>query len=216
MQKIKTAKSLMDEACILRKGGFFKMKNQIKGKNGITLIALVISIIVLLILAGVTIATLTGDSGLLTKSGEARKSNIVGTEKEKIGLGFNEYRIKKYTNTNPALIVEGATVTENGTDGWTIKFAENEYTLSADGKTIEGPITEGNISAPITFYLDGYECHSNAGVSWEEFFTGWDLPDGWYFEDGFLYTGEETKGFPVYIDIYGVGPVDGEEYCPVY
>lgn len=111
-----------------------------KNKKGITLIGLVVTIIVLLILAGVTIATLTGDNGLLTKSTEAKKENLIGAEKEKIGLGFNEYRIKKYTDTNPSLTVEGATVTENGTDGWTIKFAEHEYTLSADGTTINGPI----------------------------------------------------------------------------
>ena len=43
------------------------MKLNFKGKKekGITLIALVITIIVLLILAGVTIATLTGDNGIL-------------------------------------------------------------------------------------------------------------------------------------------------------
>ena len=45
-----------------------KIKTEIAG---ITLIALVITIIVLLILAGVTIATLTGDNGLLTKASEA-------------------------------------------------------------------------------------------------------------------------------------------------
>ena len=40
-----------------------------KGKDrGITLIALVITIIVLLILAGVTIATLTGDNRIINKS----------------------------------------------------------------------------------------------------------------------------------------------------
>ena len=39
-----------------------------KSIRGITLIALVITIIVLLILAGVTIATLTGKNGLLRKS----------------------------------------------------------------------------------------------------------------------------------------------------
>ena len=45
------------------------MKKKEKQKNkGITLIALVITIIVLLILAGVTIATLTGDNGILTKA----------------------------------------------------------------------------------------------------------------------------------------------------
>ena len=38
-----------------------------KSQIGITLIALVVTIIVLLILAGVTIATLTGDSGVITK-----------------------------------------------------------------------------------------------------------------------------------------------------
>lgn len=36
------------------------MKNNLKQEKGITLIALVITIVVLLILAGVTIATLTG------------------------------------------------------------------------------------------------------------------------------------------------------------
>ena len=42
---------------------FNKKKRIKKDNNGITLIALVITIIVLLILAGVTIATLMGDNG---------------------------------------------------------------------------------------------------------------------------------------------------------
>ena len=40
---------------------------------GITLIALVITVIVLLILAGVTIATLTGDNGILTRASEGKE-----------------------------------------------------------------------------------------------------------------------------------------------
>lgn len=43
-----------------------------KNIHGITLIALVITIIVLLILAGISIATLTGDNGLLIKSKKAK------------------------------------------------------------------------------------------------------------------------------------------------
>ena len=40
-----------------------KLKEELKyGKKGITLISLVVTIVVLLILAGVTIATLTGDN----------------------------------------------------------------------------------------------------------------------------------------------------------
>ena len=47
----------------------FKQKNS---SNGITLIALVITIIVLLILAAVSIATLTGENGILTKANDAK------------------------------------------------------------------------------------------------------------------------------------------------
>ena len=47
-------------------------KQKLKESKGITLIALVITIIVLLILAGVTIATLTGDNGILGKANDAK------------------------------------------------------------------------------------------------------------------------------------------------
>lgn len=46
-----------------------------KEENGITLIALVISIIVLLILSGVTIATLNGDNRIIDKSWKSERSN---------------------------------------------------------------------------------------------------------------------------------------------
>ena len=55
-------------------------------EKGITLIALVITIIVLLILAGVTIATLTGDNGILTKATEAKDKTEEGEEEEKVKL----------------------------------------------------------------------------------------------------------------------------------
>ena len=48
------------------------MKTKFKTSNGITLIALVITIIVLLILAGVSIAMLTGDNGILTQAQRAK------------------------------------------------------------------------------------------------------------------------------------------------
>lgn len=57
-----------------------------KENEGITLIALVITIIVLLILAGITIATLTGDNGILTKINEAKEQTEIGKEKEIVKL----------------------------------------------------------------------------------------------------------------------------------
>ena len=43
-----------------------------KENKGITLIALVITVIVLLILAGVSISMLTGNNSIITKAGEAK------------------------------------------------------------------------------------------------------------------------------------------------
>ena len=48
------------------------MVEKIKENKGITLIALVITIIVLLILAGVSIAMLTGENGILTQANKAK------------------------------------------------------------------------------------------------------------------------------------------------
>ena len=58
-----------------------EQKGMQKNSKGITLIALVITIIVLLILAGVTIATLTGDNGILNQAGKAKDKT---TEAESI------------------------------------------------------------------------------------------------------------------------------------
>lgn len=44
-----------------------------KEQKGITLIALVITIIVLLILAGVSIAMLTGNNGMLTRANDSKQ-----------------------------------------------------------------------------------------------------------------------------------------------
>ena len=62
------------------------MKKISKVEKGITLIALVITIIVLLILAGVTIATLMGDNGILTKATESKDKTEEGEEEEKVKL----------------------------------------------------------------------------------------------------------------------------------
>ena len=60
------------------------MKTKRIRQKGITLIALVITIIVLLILAGVSIATLTGQNGLLTKAQTAgEETEIEGTSSAK-------------------------------------------------------------------------------------------------------------------------------------
>ncbi len=60
------------------------MKKDFNQNKAITLIALVITIIVLLILAGVTIVTLTGDNGLLQKAQTAKEANDEAATLEKV------------------------------------------------------------------------------------------------------------------------------------
>ena len=58
----------------------------LKNKNAITLIALVVTIVVLLILAGVTISLLFDENGIIAKSKDARNANRAGAIKEEITL----------------------------------------------------------------------------------------------------------------------------------
>ena len=53
-------------------------------ENGMSLIALVVTIIVLILLAGVTISNIRNDSGLFNKSLEARDEKIASEENEAI------------------------------------------------------------------------------------------------------------------------------------
>ncbi len=74
-----------------------------EGEQGITLIALVITIIVLLILAGVSIAMLTGDNGILTQANNATVQQSHGSVREGIALAYNEYQIEINTASNTKL-----------------------------------------------------------------------------------------------------------------
>ena len=75
-------------------------QNLKKQAKGITLIALVITIIVLLILAGVTIATLTGENGILTRANEAKIEQSHGAIRDGISLAYNEYQIEIKTSSS--------------------------------------------------------------------------------------------------------------------
>ena len=80
-----------------------------KNIRGITLIALVITVIVLLILAGVTIAALSGDNGILTRAKEAKEKTEQAQEDESKTLANMEKILESYklenvnmADTNPA------------------------------------------------------------------------------------------------------------------
>ena len=79
------------------------MNTNVKNKSkGITLIALVITIIVLLILAGVTIATLTGENGILTRASDIDVETRAASVEERKNLWKTEKQTDNYVGENTA------------------------------------------------------------------------------------------------------------------
>lgn len=75
----------------------------LRGQKGITLIALVVTIIVLIILAGVSISLLFGQYGMVTKAQEGGKLQANAQEYEKESLAnVDEYINTQLPTTTPA------------------------------------------------------------------------------------------------------------------
>lgn len=86
-------------------------------ENGITLIALVITIIVLLILVGITIATLTGENGILSRASEASIQTDIAQTKEQIKLELLSKKANSGTYTKADVVAAVKRVTGNDVTG---------------------------------------------------------------------------------------------------
>lgn len=128
------------------------MKETLKGRSkGITLIALVITIIVLLILAAVTIASLTGDNGILSNAAKAKEKTEIANEKEQISLAYIGAVAEKEGNGEVTSGDMDTQFKSNGTKAEAsgninVEFTESKrwYKISTDG-SITGPYEEGEI-----------------------------------------------------------------------
>lgn len=91
------------------------------------MIALVITIIVLLILAGVSIATLTGDNGILTQASKVNEKIEQSKVEEMTELAINALQIKNSEDTNkitPEAIAEQVNEDNNRSD---VTASSNEF-----------------------------------------------------------------------------------------
>lgn len=121
------------------------MKEKFKNQKGITLIALIITIIVLLILAMISIKLII-DKGIISFANISKEETIIAGEKEKITLAYNEYKMSRISNSNytmqEALDNEKAEATVEGDEilGWNITFQKtnHQYSLNPDGTIDEG------------------------------------------------------------------------------
>ena len=126
--------------------------NQKEAQKGITLIALVITIIVLLILAGVSIAMLTGQNGILTQAQNAKTTNESKSAEEKVKLAVMGARADDGTLTVGKLRTElanyGGTV-EGDTFPVTATVDGKSFTVDANGNVASaGSSTDPNPPAP--------------------------------------------------------------------
>ena len=76
-----------------------KIKNN---KRGITLIALIITIIILLILAGITVTMLTGENGIINRATEAREETRSAAVQEQVALWNASKKIDEATGGKTA------------------------------------------------------------------------------------------------------------------
>ena len=125
------------------------MKNS--KEKGITLIALVITIIVLLILAGVSIAMLTGQNGILTQAQNAKNETEEAQDKEKISLAVSEAQIGNngYQKLNTNNLQEAINnqferrkviVSDNGDGTFTVSILDKLKDYIISGNTIQEDI----------------------------------------------------------------------------
>ena len=133
-------------------------KNYLKEKKGITLVALVLTIIVLLILAGISLNLIMGDGGILNRTTNARKTSDIAGAQEKVELLVAEasydYLQARYVNGNGSLaegkdeyILNLLTQKVGSFEGCTLALTDHVLTLSKDGKSVTGTIgTDGTLT----------------------------------------------------------------------
>ena len=180
---------------MISKEKFYGKRNYNKN-GGITLIALVITTIVLLILAGITIAALSGNNGILTRAKEAKeKTEQAQKDEEKTLsnmeniLGIYNFKNINVADTNPGGVVpensmvleddanEGIVIKDKNNNEWV--WVEVPKTTVFSDLTIDttGTLTEQNYidikNKLITYAATYREGKSGQGCDWtDEWYNG--------------------------------------------
>lgn len=120
---------------------------KLKSNKAITLIALVVTIVVLLILAGISLNLVLGNNGLIKKSKYAKEETTVADEKEKVEMAYVSAALKKLGDTVTAEELQeeldssvgaGKTVvTSNGDGTLNVLFNEIGHNYNVDEGTVE-------------------------------------------------------------------------------
>ena len=162
-----------------RKKEYLKNRNEIvKKSEGITLVALVVTIVIMIILATVSISAVFGENGLITKAKEVsdKQSNVIRTEEEELNRVTAEY-------TN---IMSTDGTTSGGGLGDTEpvdKTAPLDETLIKNPKIVDG-------MTPVKYVKGiGWIKTTNTDSEWYNYGSGTEEKNGlmWYWERHNLY-----------------------------
>ncbi len=180
-----------------------KIINKNRQDKGITLIALVITIIVLLILAAVSIATLTGENGILSKANTAGEQTKDAEEDERVKLAVATALSDNLGEGLTKTSLENAIGNEFGEDKkanlkgeengpWTYEGERKEYKIETTGK--------------ITETAKGSQEGTGTGKTVAELYDGVNNPDEENYKEDAMHIGdyvnydagtwEETKEAP--------------------
>ena len=135
------------------------MKNQ----KGVTLIALVVTIIVLIIIAGISIAALLGDNGVITRSKQAKQDQIKGEVRDQITLAVASAKMlaeQESANTSSGFLAESDLLTATSK---ILKDLKDELP-AAKGYTVATPSansTDGTTDVVITYQTKAWEQANN-------------------------------------------------------
>ena len=160
------------------------MKLLRKKEKGITLIALVVTIIVLLILAGISIGAITGDNGIINQAKNAKDDTQRSQWEEQIDVAIIDAESK---NKNPTMedvieelknkhVIDDASQVNKQTG--VIETNEPKYTIEGKLDDYIKGITADVIASSedkSEFYgaiINGYTCENSAGVNnWKIFYA---------------------------------------------
>ena len=112
----------------------------LKENKGVTLVALVITIIVLLILAGVTLSMVMGDSGIFSKANKASTETTISSAKDSVRLATLEAVTDQYDD-NGAITTANEITSANVATKVGAKLQDG-YKIQ-DGKIMQGTTDTG-------------------------------------------------------------------------
>ena len=158
----------------------YKVKSKLKNQKAITLISLIVTIVILIILAGIIISMTVGSNGIITRAREARNLYINAQEEEQVKLNaLAEQLTNGETGSDENKLPENTKDTEAGTEvalepGW---GTENvSYIRTKDGSEVKNvtkvstvyavSVGEGNtVPVPKEFYYVGGTLTSGVVIS---------------------------------------------------